>query len=159
MLHKVGIISAGLSFGDDDILADRCYRGTLKCMSAEGKVYCLPRDQFLGIFKSDNEGFRRQFRQAQIQEIKEVRRKQQRVSNSQTLIQKMEKVLGTDEGGDPSVYCLKCQEKLQSLHLLARHQEFCPGHVVPGKNDPYGVQLESNRTRFKTNSLPAIDRD
>lgn len=44
VLHKVGIITAGLTFGDDDILADRCYRGTLKCMSADGKVYCLPRD-------------------------------------------------------------------------------------------------------------------
>lgn len=58
---KLAQLSPGLVFGNDDVLADRKYRATLTCISQKGSVMILNREEFLRIFRTENESWKVQF--------------------------------------------------------------------------------------------------
>lgn len=55
---KMGLLCAGQVFGDDDIVADRAYKGTLTCTTAGSSIYVLPKNVFLRIFKAHQESWK-----------------------------------------------------------------------------------------------------
>jgi hypothetical protein len=65
-------LSAGLVFGNDDVLADRKYRATLTCISLKGSIMILNKEEFLRIFRIENESWKVQFSQAKEREKSEL---------------------------------------------------------------------------------------
>jgi len=55
------LLGPGICFGDDDVLSDRPYKATLKCTSLEGSLYVFHKEDFLRIFKSENESWHVEF--------------------------------------------------------------------------------------------------
>ena len=62
---KLSVIGAGLVFGDDDVLTKRCYKATLRCYRQHGVIYKLKRDEYLRIFRTENDSWKVQFLLAQ----------------------------------------------------------------------------------------------
>ncbi len=58
---KLSLMGPGLVFGDDDILTNRPYKASLKCVTNDSLVYLLQRDEFLRIFRTENETWNVQF--------------------------------------------------------------------------------------------------
>ena len=69
---KLAQLSAGLVFGNDDVLADRKYRATLTCISLKGTIMILNKEEFLRIFRTENESWKVQFSQAKEREKSEL---------------------------------------------------------------------------------------
>ena len=63
----------GLVFGDDDILTNRPYKASLKCVTNDSLVYLLQRDEFLRIFRTENETWNVQFELSQKREIADLK--------------------------------------------------------------------------------------
>jgi len=51
----MSLLGVGLVFGDDDILINRPYKASLKCVRNDSVVYLLDRDEYLRIFRTENE--------------------------------------------------------------------------------------------------------
>jgi len=60
-------------FGDDDIVVDRPYHASLKCVSLTGNIYVIKRDEFLEIFKTKNETVRHQLNLKKAKETREYK--------------------------------------------------------------------------------------
>jgi len=58
-------------FGDDDIVVDRPYQASMKCVSFTGNIYVVKRDEFLELFKTRNETWRHQFNLNKAKETRE----------------------------------------------------------------------------------------
>ena len=58
---KLAVVGSGLIFGDDDILAKRPYKASLVCSSQSGSVYILKREDFMKVFRTENESWKVQF--------------------------------------------------------------------------------------------------
>ena len=68
----MSLLGVGLVFGDDDILTNRPYKASLKCVKNDSFVYLQYRDEFLRIFRTENETWNVQFSLAQKREIADL---------------------------------------------------------------------------------------
>ena len=78
---KFSILGTGLVFGDDDILASRPYQATLKCLSQQGEVLVMAKEEFLRIFRSENDSWKAEFNMCMSKE----RAQQEMMENWQTI--------------------------------------------------------------------------
>jgi CRP-like cAMP-binding protein len=69
---KLSLLGVGLVFGDDDILTNRPYKASLKCVRNDSVVFLLQRDEFLRIFRTENETWNLQFGLSQKKEIADL---------------------------------------------------------------------------------------
>ena len=63
----------GLVFGDDDVLSNRPYKASLKCVQNGSLLYILQRDEFLRVFRTENETWSVQFGLAQKREVSDFK--------------------------------------------------------------------------------------
>lgn len=83
----VALIGEGRSHGDDDCIAMRPYRSSLKCNVAEGVVLILGRAEFQRIFKSSNANMNRAVNRAKDKEMTYVGRCQEYLSMNKLVIE------------------------------------------------------------------------
>lgn len=69
---KLSVLGLGLTFGDTDILAARPYKASLKCVSQQGTVLIIQKDEFLRIFRTENESWKVEFELARTREKNEI---------------------------------------------------------------------------------------
>ena len=55
---KISIICAGQIFGNEDVLNDRNYTTTVKCLSNEAMVYCIKAEEFKNRMSRDDKTWR-----------------------------------------------------------------------------------------------------
>lgn len=82
---KLSLLGVGLVFGDDDILTNRPYKASLKCVRNDSIIYLLQRDEFLRIFRTENETWNVQFSLSQKREIADL----QMLNNYERIHQKI----------------------------------------------------------------------
>ena len=58
---KLSVIGAGLVYGDDDVLAKRNYKATLKCTTQQAIIYVIKKEEFLRVFRTENDSWKVQF--------------------------------------------------------------------------------------------------
>ena len=49
---KLTVLGSGMMFGDDDAVANRPYKAQVKCITQEGKIIILKKDEYMKCFKN-----------------------------------------------------------------------------------------------------------
>ena len=55
---RVSIIGAGNTFGEEDVMAERNYTSSVRCISKTAEVFCMKFDEFMRKFKGNKESWK-----------------------------------------------------------------------------------------------------
>jgi CRP-like cAMP-binding protein len=54
---RVSLIGAGQTFGEEDVMAQRDYSCSVRCISKVAEVFCMKHDEFLRKFKGNKDSW------------------------------------------------------------------------------------------------------